>query len=167
MRYHLRRVDAADLEFLFCLKVICLKEYVAAIWGWDEAFQRARFVANFDPFDSHIIVACGRDIGQLSVDLRPAEVHLNGIYLLPAYQRHGLGGRIIGDVLASARARYRPVQLQVIIGNPARRLYERLGFRVTQKTSTHFIMRCGRPDAQNTFGDSTCPNQPGDLQCAG
>jgi GNAT superfamily N-acetyltransferase len=144
MKYFLRRVEAADFDFLFRLKVVCLKEYVTAIWGWDEAFQRSRFAANFYPSDSHIIVACGRDIGQLSVEFRSADVHLNGIYLLPAYQGQGLGGRIIGDVLARAHAGNRPVQLQVIIGNPARRLYERLGFRATQKTSTHFIMRSGR-----------------------
>jgi len=144
MKYHLRRVAAADFDFLYRLKVVCLKEYVTAVWGWDEAFQRSHFTANFDPTDSHIVVACGRDIGQLSVELRPAEIHLNGIYLLPAYQGQGLGGRIIGDVLTRAHANDRPVQLQVIIGNPAHRLYERLGFRIIQKTGTHLLTRRGR-----------------------
>jgi ribosomal protein S18 acetylase RimI-like enzyme len=32
------------------------------------------------------------------------------------------------------------VTLQVLKVNPARRLYERLGFRVTGETPTHFLM---------------------------
>jgi GNAT superfamily N-acetyltransferase len=141
MKYFLRRAEATDFDFLFRLKVVCLKEYVTAVWGWDEAFQKSHFAANFDPCDSHIIVAYGRDVGQLSVDFQLAEVHLNGIYLLPAYQGVGLGGRIIDGVLRRANVGNRPVHLQVIVGNPARRLYERLGFSVIQKTDTHFIMR--------------------------
>ena len=144
MKYLLRRVESTDFSFLYRLKVVCLKEYVSAIWGWDEAFQRRHFRANFKPDDSHIIVAYGRDIGQLSIEFQATEVHLNGIYILPAYQGQGLGGRIISDVLRIAQTNERPVRLQVIIGNPAIRLYERLGFKVIQKTDTHFIMRCGK-----------------------
>ncbi len=33
-----------------------------------------------------------------------------------------------------------PVRLQVIKGNPARNLYERLGFTVTGETDTHLLM---------------------------
>ena len=141
MNYHLRQAEAADFGFQYRLKVVCLKEYVTAIWGWDEDFQRSHFAAHFDPADSHIVVAYGRDAGQLSVIDRPEELYLSGIYLLPAYQGQGLGSQIIGDVLAGARDGNRPVRLQVLKGNPARRLYERLGFRVVGRTDTHILMR--------------------------
>ncbi len=143
MKYHLRAADKADFDFLYRLKVVCLKEYVAAIWGWDEAFQRKHFATHFDPAASHIIVAHGRDIGQLSVKKQPEALYLNGIYLLPAYQQQGLGGQIIRDILSRAQACGRPVRLQVIIGNPAVHLYERLGFRVIDKSDTHLLMRNG------------------------
>lgn len=143
MKYHLRAVDRADYDFLYRLKVVCLKEYVTAIWGWDEAFQRNRFAAHFDPAASHIVVAYGRDVGQLSVERQTEAYNLNGIYLLPAYQSQGLGGLIIRDVLSRAQVIGKAVQLQVIIGNPALHLYERLGFCVIDKTDSHFIMRFG------------------------
>lgn len=143
MRYFLRRVDRVDGDFLYRLKAACLKEYVAAIWGWDEADQRRRFMAGFDPAASHIIVVFGRDVGQLAVDLAPEEIFLAGIYLLPAYQGQGLGSQVLGDLLSAPWRRARPLRLQVLVGNPARYLYSRLGFRVIGQTDTHTIMRNG------------------------
>ena len=144
MKYTLRHVRDADYEFLYRLKVVCLKEYVEAIWGWDEARQRRHFAVKFDPAASRIVVAFGRDAGQLSIEERPEEIYLNGIYLLPAYQGQGLGSQILRDVMAGAKQSDRPVRLQVLAGNPARRLYERLGFVVTGRNDTHFLMSSGR-----------------------
>lgn len=141
MRYFLRKVGVADGEFLYRLKAACLKEYVSAIWGWDEANQRRRFSANFDPAGSRIVVAYGRDVGQLALEVAPGEIFLSGIYLLPAYQGQGLGSQILGDLLSEARQRRSPVRLRVLRGNPARDLYGRLGFRVIDKTDTHYVMR--------------------------
>jgi GNAT superfamily N-acetyltransferase len=143
MRYLLRRVAGVDSAFLYRLKAACLKEYVAAIWGWDEADQRRRFLASFDLAGSHIVVAFGRDVGQLAVDLATEEIFLAGIYLLPAYQGQGLGSQILNDLLSATWRRGRPVRLQVLVGNPARNLYSRLGFRVVDRTETHIIMRSG------------------------
>jgi ribosomal protein S18 acetylase RimI-like enzyme len=140
MKYYLRQVLNDDGDFLYRLKSACLKEYVAAIWGWDEADQRCRFTASFDPADSQIVVVYGRDVGQLAVDTALEEVFLSGIYLLPAYQDQGLGSQVLSDLLSEARQRQLPVRLQVLAGNPARNLYERLGFRVIDRTDTHYIM---------------------------
>ena len=141
MKYFLRNVSDADYDFLYRLKVACLKEYVAAIWGWDEPKQKRIFNANFDPEASQIVVAFGRDVGQFSADIRQDEIFLSGLYLLPAYQNQGLGGQIVRDLLVFARERQRPVRLQVLVTNPARRLYQRLGFKVTSKNDTHYVMR--------------------------
>lgn len=141
MRYFLRQVRDSDRQFLYRLKRACLKEYVAAIWGWDEADQWRRFTTDFDPAASRIVVAFGRDVGQYAVQIKPTELFLGGLYLLPAYQRQGLGGRILRDLLSEARQRARPVRLQVLVGNPARNLYRRLGFAIVDQTDTHLIMR--------------------------
>lgn len=141
MRYFFRQVEGSDRQFLYRLKRACLKEYVTAIWGWDEADQWRRFVADFDPAASRIVVAFGRDVGQYAVQIETTEIFLRGLYLLPAYQRRGLGGRILQDLLSEARQGRRPVRLQVLVGNPARNLYRRLGFAIVDKTDTHLIMR--------------------------
>jgi ribosomal protein S18 acetylase RimI-like enzyme len=60
---------------------------------------------------------------------------------LPEFQGRGLGTTILGDVIEHARMGRRPVSLQVLKVNPARRLYERLGFVISGESETHFQMR--------------------------
>lgn len=148
MKYALRQATAGDYDFLYRLKATTLKPYVAATWGWDEADQQARFAAQFRPETSCIVVVDGRDVGELKVERRKDEFHIAGIYILPAWQGRGLGSQIILDVIDRATGEGQPVSLQVLKVNPARRLYERLGFEVVEVTETHFLMRLSIPAGQ-------------------
>jgi ribosomal protein S18 acetylase RimI-like enzyme len=80
-------------------------------------------------------------VGVLQVKRTEAEVVLQNIRIAPAWQRRGLGTAIIQDILGEARYDGLPVALRVLKVNPARRLYERLGFAVTGETPTHYKMR--------------------------
>lgn len=54
-----------------------------------------------------------------------------GITTFAGHRGKGLGGAVLGAVIAEARRRELPgISLSVEDGNPARRLYERAGFRV-------------------------------------
>lgn len=57
------------------------------------------------------------------------------IAILPAYIGKGVGTQLLTHLLAAARERYSSVVLSVRATNPARRLYERLGFVVIGATS--------------------------------
>ena len=141
MTYTLRPASEEDFHFLYDLKVACLKEYVTATYGWDEAYQRRLFAKRFDPSAMQIIVVDDRDVGQLSVEDSADELYIAGVYLLPAWQNQGLGTTVIENVLSTAAAREKGVHLQVLRVNPALRLYERLGFTIFEETDTHFKMR--------------------------
>ncbi|HLM00911.1 MAG TPA: GNAT family N-acetyltransferase, partial [Pyrinomonadaceae bacterium] len=69
------------------------------------------------------------------------ETALVSIRLLPEFQNRGIGTKLIKDVLAASIAKNKPVRLQVLKINPARNLYERLGFEISGETGTHFLMR--------------------------
>ena len=139
--YRLRAATAADAAFIYALRVAGLKEYVVQLWGWDESVQAARFQECFDPAHYQVVMVRGRDVGAVAVEWRDAEVFLADIEILPEWQRCGLGTAIITAILTEAGQRKLPVALQVLKGNPARRLYERLGFRVVEETRTHVLMR--------------------------
>ncbi|MHC4780253.1 MAG: N-acetyltransferase [Planctomycetota bacterium] len=49
-------------------------------------------------------------------------------------------GSLILDLQERAREEHLPVRLQVLKVNPARHLYERLGFRCCCETKTHLRM---------------------------
>jgi GNAT superfamily N-acetyltransferase len=139
--YNLRAATAADAAFIYELRKAGLREYVSRIWGWDEAIQAARFEESFDPARYQVIVVAGGDVGAIAVEWRDDLVFLSDIEIAEAWRGRGLGTAVIGATLSEARRRGLPVALQVLRGNPARRLYERLGFRVVAATRTHFHMR--------------------------
>ena len=80
------------------------------------------------------------DVGVLQVERRETRVFLDNIRIAPERQRRGLGTAVIQDVLARAERDSLPVALQVLKVNPAKRLYERLGFVVVKENPTHYVM---------------------------
>jgi ribosomal protein S18 acetylase RimI-like enzyme len=143
--YRLRAATEADAAFVYQARVAGLKEYVARIWGWDEAYQTKRFAEHYSPARYQIVVVEGGDAGALSVENRTDEVFLADIELLPEFRGRGLGTAILGTIVADAEARGLPVTLPVLKVNPARRLYERLGFVLTGQSDTHYHMSTPRP----------------------
>jgi ribosomal protein S18 acetylase RimI-like enzyme len=141
MNYTLRPAVDDDYAFLYELKVACLKEYVVATYGWDETYQQQRFSDVFDAASTRIIVVEDKDVGQLTVEEVGDELFLAGIYVSPDWQNRGIGSAVIADVLNAAKTRGLRVQLQVLQVNPARHLYERLGFSIVAETKTHCKMR--------------------------
>ena len=142
MRYALRPATAGDYDFIYQVKAVTLKEYIAQTWGRNEADQQSRFSASFDPTQWQIVQLDGRDIGVLCLEREEDGFFLANIEILPPHQNRGVGTRIIEDILASARRDRLPVRLRVLKVNPARRLYERLGFVVTGETDTHYLTGC-------------------------
>jgi GNAT superfamily N-acetyltransferase len=137
----LRDATPDDLEFLFSLLRVALGPYVVRTFGpWDDAEQRARFFASTDPATHRIVEQGGRPVGCLAVRRLPDEVRLNRVLLLPEVQSRGIGTQLVREVVATARIAGLPVRLRVFRVNPARRLYERLGFVATGGTDTHVLM---------------------------
>jgi ribosomal protein S18 acetylase RimI-like enzyme len=136
----LRPARADDFEFIRHVHRSCFKTYVEQTWGnWDEADQlerirRARWLSG------DIIVLHGREIGLMAIEDQGTALFLELIALLPQYQTQGLGTKLIQQLLANADARAIPVQLSVLKVNPARALYERLGFRVVGEDEQRWYM---------------------------
>ena len=140
--YELRAASEGDRAWLYELLRASMREYVEATWGeWGEAFQRERFASHFAPERVRIIVVDGVDAGMLEVRREPERTWIAEIQVLPEHQGRGIGSAAIRDLLWEAAAASVPLELQVLKVNPARALYERLGFAVTGETETHFLMR--------------------------
>jgi GNAT superfamily N-acetyltransferase len=137
----LRECREEDRVFVWEVRRQALREYVAAIWGWDEGAQRERFEQRFSPSGHQIIVVDGMDAGLLQLVDEGSNLVVGKIELLPEFQRKGVGTVLMKRILGDAQVRRVPVHLQVLRTNmPARRFYERLGFSVSGETDTHFQM---------------------------
>ncbi len=139
----LRPATEDDLEFAFAALRAAMRTYVEATWGpWDETWQHRLFADTFVPATHQIIEQSGRAVGCLAVEDKPDHVFLARIFLLPEAQGQGIGTGLVGRICESANRRGLPVVLTILKVNPARRLYERLGFTVVSATETHFRMEC-------------------------
>jgi len=139
--YRLRPATEQAFDFMLEIKLDGLRPYIEQLWGFDYDEQRARFRDNFDAAESRIIVVDGVDAGSLTVTDGEDSVFLAAIYLAAGFRGRGIGSRVISDVVDDAERGGRAVSLQVLKPNPARRLYERLGFVCTGETQTHVLMR--------------------------
>jgi ribosomal protein S18 acetylase RimI-like enzyme len=140
MNVSLRPATESDYDFLWWLHGATMRTYVAAIWGWDEAAQRQFFQDRFDPARLEIIESAGEAIGHISVERQREFIFLSAIEVAPEAQSRGIGTRLIRDLQGEAERQCIPLRLQVLQGNPARRLYERLEFAATGETETHIMM---------------------------
>ena len=145
-----RGAKSADRDWLFGLKRATMRNYVSAIFGWDDVEQQQWFEEKFDPGQIRIIQVDGVDAGQLKVERHELDVYLAQIEILPRFQNGGIGSHVIRSIVEDARKENKFVRLQVLRSNPARRLYERLGFSVQETTATHFKMK-------TTAGNQTSP----------
>lgn len=81
-----------------------------------------------------IIEQDGVPIGRLYTDHRPANIHILDIALLPKVRGQGIGTFLLKQIFTEAEQQKKAVTIFVESCNPAKRLYERLGFK--QKPSS-------------------------------
>ncbi len=136
----LRDATQEDFAFLYELHRSALKEYIDLTWGWDEDWQADYFRRKFDTTGKRIIQHDGVDIGCLAVVDKADQIFLSYIALAPGFQGRGIGTQLIKTVLLQGRKQNVPVTLKVLGTNPAKELYERLGFTVMDISETHYWM---------------------------
>ena len=136
-QFSLRQATAEDRDRLYAIHSEGMRPYVEQVWGWDDDFQRERFRRGFDPRTTQIVVSSGQEIGFLRAEEKGGTVSLAQVFIVPEHRGRGIGTALLRDILA----RGLPVRLRVLKVNAgARRLYERLGFRLVDDTATHHHM---------------------------
>lgn len=145
-----RPVEDGDLPFLAEVYASTRREELAPL-PWTEAekdgFLRSQFEAQRRHYEEHfpdcaflVIERAGDPVGRLYVDRREDEIRLVDIALLPESRGNGLGTAILKRVLEEGRRKGLPVRIHVERENPARRLYERLGFREGGEHGVYLLM---------------------------
>ena len=141
MPLQLRPTHPDDWPFVLHLLQTTMRGYVEAVWGrWDEAVNSEAAMKMCSTGQGSIIRRDGSDIGLIVVERAATHYQLEQLFLLPAHQRQGLGTQLVTALVAEAQARNLPVRLRVLTSNPARALYERLGFAVIESTPQRHTM---------------------------
>jgi GNAT superfamily N-acetyltransferase len=133
----LRPATRADAAFFVDLEQACMRACAETLWG---EWRPSATVESFDPAGMRIILADGQDAGVLMTRPEARHLHVQKLYVSPDFQNRGLGAWALGAAIAEADAAGLPVMLTVLTTNPARRFYEREGFRLAGETAERFTM---------------------------
>jgi len=156
-RFSFRDATEADFTLLQRLHYAGMKSHVEKIWGWDDDVQLGILRGRFDPRLLSVIRCGERDVGVLQVTRTPDVIRLDNILIDPAYQRHGIGSAILASLIAEATDRGISLTLSVLKPNPAKALYERVGFSAVGEDDARIYMSY-RPDSavrQDSNRDAT------------
>lgn len=122
-------------------------DQVAWAPGQREAFVQMQFDAQDHEYRRHnphgdfdVIEIDGAVAGRLYVDRRPGDLRIVDIVLLPEHRGRGIGTSLVADLLRQAEAEGRIVTIHVEARNPARSLYQRLGFEVAEDLGVYLRM---------------------------
>jgi GNAT superfamily N-acetyltransferase len=146
----LRPVVDADRAFLAQVHASTRVDELA-ILPWTDEQKAAFLVQQFEAQDAHyrthygdasfdVIEVDGEPAGRLYVHRGAREIRIVDIALTPAYRGRGLGTGLLRALIAEAEETGRPLSIHVEIHNPARRLYERLGFRPGGNNGVYVLM---------------------------
>ena len=152
-----RPEQPSDIDFAAALYALTRATELMQV-PWSEAaklaFCRQQFDAQHAHYATHyaqpqflIIEREGARIGRVYVEQTAHEVCLMEITLLPEARNRGVGAAISAALVQHAHASGVAAGLHVEPLNPARRLYERQGFREVEERGFYLYMRCEPPPA--------------------
>ncbi len=143
--WSLRPATTADLEPVAELRAEVMRPDLERLGRYDEHRVRQRLRDGFSPAHTSIVLLGPDRAFAGSVTVRPADQGgrlLEHFYLHPRHQGQGLGTAVLRHLLADADTAGEPVRLDVLQGSPARRLYERHGFRLEREDEIDvFLLR--------------------------
>jgi GNAT superfamily N-acetyltransferase len=125
-----------DAAFALAVRERTMRRYVEIAWGaWDSAQAKKQIDEDIYQRRLRVVEVERQAVGIIRVDEQANHFHVDQMFLLPDYQNQGIGSGLIREVQAAAKQHGLPVSLWVLRVNPARRMYERLGFRVVEETN--------------------------------
>lgn len=147
----LRPATSQDRDLLLALYGSTRVDELSVVsWGDAEkaAFVRMQFEAQDASYRQSypngrflVVLVAGVPVGRLYFARLASELRLVDLTLLPARRGRGTGSTLMAWLLALADRDDLPVTLHVEPWNPARRLYERIGFRSLEQRGIYEFMR--------------------------
>ncbi len=130
-----------DIDFAYEVLTTTMRAYAVEVFGyWPESDAQAQVERDIREGRSQTIHLGGERIGVMRIDRFVTHFQLDHLYILPEYQRCGIGTHILKSLLEESCEVGLPVRLRLLRSNPVIRLYQRLGFIVTEETAERFFM---------------------------
>jgi ribosomal protein S18 acetylase RimI-like enzyme len=147
---HFRPITDGDRDFLYRVYASTRLDEMA-MTGWSEAqvstfltmqftLQHTQYRENYPGALFALILAETVPAGRLYTDRNNGDMRVIDITLLKEFRGRGIGGRIMRGLVEEADAKGLTMSLHVEMNNPARELYQALGFREKGLQGIHYSM---------------------------
>lgn len=142
MNVELHQATANDVKFFWDVFRVSMKDYITQTRGeWNEQREEAQFRNQLDLSAAQVIRSNDLEVGFIMAPIKGGARWIHTICIVPEHQNKGIGAEVVRSIIAEAETQNMPLYLSVLKVNPARRLYERLGFAVIEETEHHFRMK--------------------------
>lgn len=144
----LRRIDQSDMPSLLAMYASTREEEMSKVPGWSETMkhefiksqfeaQHSHYKKNYSGADFWVICKNKSSAGRLYVheNFQGRGMRIIDITLLPAFRNYGIGSSILKDLMQLSTQSEKPLSIHVESFNPAKNLYNRLGFNKISETN--------------------------------
>ena len=130
MKIMYRPATESDYEFCRRLHHQGMRPYVEPHWGWKDEFQNPRYQKLWQPENIEIIKLDNKDIGYIEVSKASETIKLVNIFIMQDLRGQGIGSQVVSNFIHQYIDSAPKLTLNVLWNNPAKNLYERLGFKL-------------------------------------
>ncbi len=139
--FTIRRSTIDDAPLFYAVIDKTMRDFIVATWDrWNEDRVRQESLEDSVSPNARVIEVRDVGVGVSIVERLPTHIQLEQLYLLPEYQRMGIGSALIDELITEASRSQVPIRLRVMVVNPAKQFYEMFGFIVTEVTPEFFFM---------------------------
>lgn len=140
MRISMKRARHSDIEFLKNLSAVTMNEYLEKLGlSSDDSSNLKQIKHHFDA--ANILYIYDKPIGLFKYYEDEKMIHILQIQLLPEYQGKKIEEGLLKELQAVSKFSSKNIDISVLKSNPAKDLYERLGFSVVSQNDNEFILQ--------------------------
>jgi len=140
--YTLRTSNSTDAEFAYETVKTTMRDFAIQTWGtWLDKESKRAAIEDTALGKIHIISVKNKMAGTLQYETKEGVILVSQIYLLPTFQKRGIGGSIINDLKNLSRDLNVPIKLSVLQVNSAKHFYIKNGFTIEKETDERVHMQ--------------------------
>jgi ribosomal protein S18 acetylase RimI-like enzyme len=146
----LRKIDASDTSFLYQVYASTrIDEMLLSGWSKSQIdwflemqfnLQHTQWQQCYPDAAFDLILLDDTPVGRFYIDRRETEIRIVDIAILPQFRGRGIGTFFLSEIINEGKGKGLPVSLHVEKNNPARSLYERMGFKLVEAGDVYDLL---------------------------
>lgn len=130
-----------DVDIVFGMHKEIFRAEIEERWGWDDDWQKNKFLQEWGRDFFELIYDGGNVIGYIQKKTQPDHLYLRSFGLIEEYRGKGLGVELMKRLLVEISKDFQEIRLSVAHFNHAAiNLYKKMGFDVLSESDDGMIM---------------------------